>query len=144
MLVPVSGLPDRSPAQKRRSFLVLVLALAVGVAVVAFALARGGGDGTSGASPSSSDATTSPAEVTLETACEEIAPDMTFRVDALRRTANRVRDDIAAMQALGNDADAAKATTVAKALERLADAQDSQKGVSRAMRELGQALTSNC
>jgi hypothetical protein len=82
--------------------------------------------------------------VSLQTACGEIPPDQAFRVDALRRTANRVRDDIAAMEAAGNAADAAKATTVAEALERLADAEENQQGVSRATRELGETLVSIC
>ena len=138
-------MPDRSSAQKRRSFVILVVALVVGAAVVAFVLSRGGDDGDGGASGTSTP-TGSPATdvVDLQTACGEIPPDLAFRVDALRRTADLVRADIAAMQAQGNDADAAKATTVVEALERLADAEEDQQGVSGATRELGKTLASVC
>ena len=142
MLLLVSSPLDRTAAQKRRSFVVLVLALIVGVAVAAFALSRGGdGAASSPSTPGGSGATDA---VNLQTACGEIPPDQAFRVDALRRTANLVRDDIAAMEAAGNAADAAKATTVAEALERLADAEENQQGVSRATRELGETLVSIC
>jgi hypothetical protein len=142
MLLPVSATPDRTSAQKRRSFLVLVLVLVAGVAVVAFLLSRGGDGEASGTStPTGSVATD---VVDLQTACGEVPPDQAFRVDALRRTADLVRADIAAMQTQGNDADAAKATTVAEALERLADAEANQQGVSAATRELGQTLASIC
>ena len=70
--------------------------------------------------------------------------DLAFRVDALRRTADLVRADVVAMVAQGNDADAAKATTVVEALEALADAEEEQQGVSRATRELGKTLASVC
>jgi hypothetical protein len=76
--------------------------------------------------------------------CAEIPPDQAFRVDALRRTADRVRAVITDMQEQGNDADAAQATTVVEALERLADAEESQQGVSRATRELGETLVAVC
>ncbi len=140
MLLVMSGPPDRTSVQKRRSFVVLVVALAVAAAVVVFALSRGD-DG--GATPSSA-ASPSPAQVTLQTACGEVAPDMALRVDALRRTAEAVRADIDAMRAQGNTADAAQATLVAVALEHMADAQENQQGVSRATRQLGETLTSIC
>jgi hypothetical protein len=142
MLLRVSAPSDRTSAQKRRSFMVLVLALVAGVAVTAFALSRGG----DGAAPSTSTPPGSGATdvVDLQTACAEIAPDMAFRVDALRRTADLVRADVAAMQAQGSDADAAKATTLAEALERLADAEENQQGVSQATRDLGQTLATVC
>ena len=140
MLLVMSSPPDRTSVQKRRSFVVLVVALAVAAAVVVFALSRGG-DG--GATPSSA-ASASPAQATLQTACGEVAPDMALRVDALRRTAEAVRADIDAMRAQGNTADAAQATLVAVALERMADAQENQQGVSRATRQLGETLTSIC
>jgi hypothetical protein len=142
MLLPVSATPDRTSAQKRRSFLVLVFSLVAGVAVVAFLLSRGGDGGASGTSTPTGSAATD--VVDLQTACGEVPPDQAFRVDALRRTADLVRADIAAMQRQGNDADAAKATTVAEALERLADAEANQQGVSGATRELGQTLASIC
>jgi hypothetical protein len=143
MLLVMSGLPDRTSAQKRRSFVVLVVVLAAAAAVVAFVLSRGDG-GASGAAAPSSAASASPDQVTLQTACGEVAPDMAPRVDALRRTAEAVRADIAAMQAQGDTNDAAQATLVAVALERLADAQDSQQGVSGATRHLGETLASIC
>ena len=138
----MSSLPGRSSSQKRRSFVVVTVALAVGVAAVAFALSRGGDEGPSGTSTPSSGTSVPPDQVTLQTACEEIAPDMALRVDALRRTAEAVRADIAAMQAQGNADDAEQATLVAVALENMADAQANQHGVRRATRELGQTLTS--
>ena len=144
MLLGMSGLPDRTSAQKRRSFVVLVVVLAVAAAIVAFALSRGDDGGASGAATPSSAASASPEQVTLQTACGEVAPDMALRVDALRRTAEAVRADIAAMQAQGDTHDAAQATLVAVALERMADAQESQQGVSRATRQLGKTLTSIC
>jgi hypothetical protein len=140
MLLVMSGLPDRTSVQNRRSFVVLVVVLAVAAAVVAFVLSRGGDEG---ATPSSA-ASAPPDQVTLQTACGEVAPDMALRVDALRRTAGAVRADIAAMQTQGNAADAAQATLVAVALERMADAQENQQGVSRATRLLGKTLTSIC
>jgi phosphate uptake regulator len=82
--------------------------------------------------------------VTLQTACGEVAPDMALRVDALRRTAEAVRADIAAMQAQGDTHDVAQATLVAGALERMADAEENQQGVSGATRKLGETLTSIC
>jgi hypothetical protein len=111
-------------------------------AVLAFALSGGGGHGTSGASTPSSDASTS--ALTLQTACAEVAPDMAFRVDALRRAADRIRADIAVMKAQANDAGVARATTIAEALGRLADAENNQPGVSRATQQLGKTLASLC
>lgn len=139
----MSGLPDRSSELKRRSFVILVVALAL-VAVVTFALSRSGGDGASGTSTPSSDASASPGQVTLQTACGEVAPDMALRVDALSRTAEAVRADIATMETQGNTDDAEQATLVAVALENMADAQENQQGIRRAMRELGDTLTSIC
>jgi hypothetical protein len=144
MLLVMSGLPDRTSAQKRRSFVVLVVVLAGAAAVVAFVLSRGDDGGTSGAGTPSSTAATSPDQVTLQTACGEVAPDMALRVDALRRTAEAVRADIAAMQAQGDTHDVAQASLVAVALERMADAQENQQGVSGATRHLGETLTSIC
>jgi type IV secretory pathway TrbL component len=117
--------------------------LAMAAAAVAFALSRGDGGGASGAATPSS-ATASPGQVTLQTACGEVAPDMALRVDALRRTAEAVRADIAAIQAQGDTRDAEQATLVAVALERMADAQENQQGVSLATRQLGETLTSIC
>jgi hypothetical protein len=140
----MSTTPDPAASQKRRSFLVLVAALIVGVAVVAFVLWRGD----EGAAPSTSTpgATGSAAAgaVTLQTACAEIAPDMGIRVDALRRTAELVRADIVTMQQAGNTTDAEQAIKVADALDAAAVAEDTQKGVRRATRELGQTLASIC
>ena len=142
MLLVMSGPPDRTSAQKRRSFVVLVVVLAGAAAVVAFAVSRGDDEGASG-TPSSA-ASASPDQVTLQTACGEVAPDMALRVDALRRTAEAVRSDVAAMQAQGNTHDAEQAILVAVALEHMADAQEQQQGVSRATRQLGKTLTSIC
>jgi hypothetical protein len=140
----MSGLPDHT-AQRRRSFVILVVALAVAAAVVAFALSRGGGDdGASGTSTPSSDASASPGEVTLQIVCGEVAPDMALRVDALRRTADAVRADIATMESQGDTDGAEQATLVAVALENMADAQEDQRGVRRATRELGETLASVC
>jgi hypothetical protein len=69
---------------------------------------------------------------------------MPNRVDALQRTAEAVRADIAAMEAQGNTSDAAQATLVAVALENMAQAQLLQQGVDRATRELGETLSSIC
>jgi hypothetical protein len=132
----------RSPAQKRRSFLILVAALVVAAIAVTFVLSRGGDDA---GSPSPSDGpSASSGQVTLATACAEIAPDMPNRVDALQRTAEAVRADIAAMQAQGNTSDAEQATLVAVALEDMAQAQLTQQGVDRATRKLGRTLLSVC
>ncbi len=140
----MSAIPDPAAAQKRRSFLVLVVVLIVAVAVVAFALGRSG-DGTESSTPTpGAGGSAAAGAVTLRTACAEIAPDMAFRVDALRRTAGLVRADIATMQQAGNAADAAQATKVAEALDAAAAAVNSQKGVRRATRELGQTLASIC
>lgn len=142
MLPLMSGMPERSPAQKRRSFLILVAALVVAAIAVTFVLSRGGGDA---ASPSPSTSTSaSPGQATLSTACAEIAPDMPNRVDALQRTAEAVRADIATMEAQGNTSDAEQATLVAVALENMAQAQLTQQGVDRATRELGETLSSIC
>jgi hypothetical protein len=144
MLLAMSGLPDRSSTQKRRSFVILVVALAVAAAVVTFALSRGGGDPASGTTTPSSEPSASPGLVTLQDACGEVVPDMALRVDALRRTAEDVRADIAAMESQGNTDDAEQATQVAVALENMADAQENQQRVRRATRELGETLTSIC
>jgi transposase-like protein len=69
---------------------------------------------------------------------------MPNRVDALQRTAEAVREDIASMQAQGNTTDAEQATLVAVALENMARAQLLQQGVDRATRELGETLSSIC
>jgi hypothetical protein len=140
----MSVTPDPSASQKRRSFLVLVAALIVGVAVMAFVLGRGD-DGAVPSTPTpGASGSAATGAVTLRTACAEIPPDMAFRVDSLRRTAELIRADVVTMQQAGNTADAAQATKVADALDALAVAEDSQKGVSRATRELGQTLTSIC
>jgi hypothetical protein len=131
----MSATTDLAASQKRRSFLMLVVALIAAVAVVGIGL---GGRQTPGAGGSAAGA------VTLQTACAEIAPDMAFRVDALRRTAGLVRADVVTMQRVGNTADAARATKVADALEAAAVAEDSQRGVRRATRELGLTLASIC
>lgn len=131
----MSATTEIAASQKRRSFLMLVVALTAGVAVVAIGL---GGTPTPAAGGSAAGA------VTLQTACAEIAPDMAFRVDALRRTAGLVRADVVTMQQAGNAADAAQATKVSDALEAAAVAEDSQKGVRRATRELGLTLASIC
>jgi hypothetical protein len=128
---------------KRRSFLVFVIALVVVAAVVAFVISRSGDD-KAGPSTPSAGVSASAGAVTLQTACAEVAPDMAFRVDALTRTAQAVRADIATMQAQGNTEDARQATRVAVALEKLADAEDKQQGVDRATRELGDTLSSIC
>ena len=94
MLPGMSDLPARSSAQKRRSFLILVAALVVAAIAVTFVLSRGGDDDAASPSPSTS-TSASPGQVTLATACAEIAPDMPNRVDALQRTAEAVRADIA-------------------------------------------------
>ena len=142
MLRGMSDPPARSSAQKRRSFLILVTALVVAAIAVTFVLSLGDDDV---ASPSPSISTSaSPGQVTLSTACAEIAPDMPNRVDALQRTAEAVRADIATMQAQGNTSDAAQATLVAVALENMAQAQLTQQGVDRATRELGETLSSIC
>lgn len=140
----MSATPDPAASQKRRSFLVLVVALIVGVAVVAFVLWRGGDGAVSGTPTPGAGGSTVVGSVTLQTACAEIAPDMAFRVDALRRTAALVRADIVTMQQAGTTADAARATKIADALDTAAVAVDSQKGVHRATRELGQTLASIC
>lgn len=144
MLPVMSSLPDRSSEQKRRSFVILVVALVVVAAAVAFVISRGGDDEAAGTSTPSSGASASPGQVTLQTACAEIAPDMAQRVDALRRTAEAVRADIATMETQGNTVDAEQATHVAVALENVADAEENQQGVRRATRELGDALASIC
>ena len=142
MLPGMSDVPARSSAQKRRSFLILVAALVVAAIAVTFVLSRGDDDDAL-PSPSSSPSA-SPGQVTLATACAEIAPDMPNRVDALQRTAEAVRADIEAMQAQGNTSDAEQATLVAVALENMARAQLLQQGVERATRELGETLSSIC
>jgi hypothetical protein len=136
--------PDPPSERKRRSFVILVVTLAVAAGVLAFALSREGDAEVSGTSSPSSDATASPGQVTVQTACGEVAPDMALRVDALRRTAETVRADIAAMESQGNTDDVAEATQVAVALENMADAQENQQGVRRATRELGETLASIC
>jgi len=138
------SLPDPPSERKRRSFVILVVTLAVAAGVLAFALSREGDGEVSGTSSPSSDATASPGQVTVQTACGEVAPDMALRVDALRRTAETVRADIAAMESQGNTDDVAEATQVAVALENMADAQENQQGVRRATRELGETLASIC
>ena len=115
----------------------LVIVLAVAAAILVFAFSRGNDGQASGSTTPSSAGSASPGQVTLQTACAEVAPDMALRVDALRRTAEAVRADIAAMQAQGDTHDAAQATLVAVALERMADAQETQQGVSGATRHLG-------
>jgi hypothetical protein len=144
MLPGMSDLPARSSAQKRRSFLILVAVLVVAVFVVTFVLSLGGDDAASPSPSSSATATASPGQVTLATACAEVAPDMPNRVDALQRTAEAVRADIAAMRAQGNTTDAEQATLVAVALENMAQAQLLQQGVDRATRALGETLSSIC
>ena len=139
----MSDLPARSSVQKRRSFLILVVALVVAAVAVTFVLSRGGGGDDATSSPSSSESA-SPGQVTLATACAEIAPDMPNRVDALQRTAEAVRADIDTMEAQGNTSDAEQATLVAVALENMAEAQLTQHGVDRATRELGETLSTVC
>lgn len=125
--------------------MILVVVLVVSAAIVVFALSQGGDDeGASGTSTPSSEASGSPGQVTLQTACGEVAPDMALRVDLLRRTAEAVRADIATMQTQGNTDDAQQATQVAVALENMADAQENQQGVRCATRELGETLASIC
>lgn len=143
MLLGMSGLPDPSSTQKRRSFGILMGALVVVAIAVILVISRGGDDGESAGSPTPS-ASVSNGAVTLQTACAEVAPDMALRVDALRRTAEAVRADIATMGSQGNTADAEQATQVAVALENMADAQERQQGVRRATRELGATLSSVC
>lgn len=143
MLPAMSSLRDSSSTQKRRSFVIFVVALAVAAAVLSFALSRGGGEA-SGPPTQSPGASASPGQVTLQTACGEVAPDMALRVDALRRTAEAVRADIAAMKTQGDTDDAEQATLLAVALENMADAQEKQRGVRRATRELGETLASIC
>jgi septal ring factor EnvC (AmiA/AmiB activator) len=140
----MSDLPARSSAQKRRSFLILVAALVVAAIAVTFVLSRGGDDAALPSPSTSTSASSSSDEVTLATACSEIAPDMPNRVDALQRTAEAVRADIATMEAQGNASDAEQATLVAVALEDMAQAQLTQQGVDRATRELGETLSSIC
>ena len=135
----MSDLPARSSTEKRRSFLILVAVLVVAAVVVTLVLSRGGDDDAASPSPTSSPSA-SPGQVTLATACAEIAPDMPNRVDALQRTAEAVRADIATMQAQGNAGDAAQATLVAVALEDMARAQLTQQGVERATRKLGETI----
>ena len=143
MLPGMSDQPVRSPDEKRRSFLILVVVLVVAAIAVTFVLSRGGDDDAASPSPSTSPPV-SPGQVTLATACAEIAPDMPNRVDALQRTAEAVRADIATMQAQGNTSDVHQATLVAVALENMARAQLLQQGVDRATRELGETLSSIC
>ncbi len=143
MLPGMSDQPVRSSAEKRRSFLILVVVLVVAAIAVTFVLSRGGDDDAASPSPSTSPPV-SPGQVTLATACAEIAPDMPNRVDALQRTAEAVRADIATMQAQGNTSDVEQATLVAVALENMARAQLLQQGVDRATRELGETLSSIC
>lgn len=143
MLPGMSDLPAHSSAQKRRSFVILVAALVVVAVAVAVVLSLGDDEAPAAPSPSAA-ATPSAGQVTLATACAQVAPDMPNRVDALQRTAEAVRADIAAMEAEGNTADAEQATLVAVALENMAVAQLTQEGVDRATRELGRTLLSVC
>jgi hypothetical protein len=136
--------PDPIALQKRRSFLVLVSCLIVGVAIVAFVVGRGNGGAAPGTLSPGASASTSASAVTLQTACAEIPPDMAFRVDALRRTAELVRGDAATMQQTSDTSGAAQATKVADALDAAAEAEDAQKGVRRATRQLGETLASIC
>ena len=69
---------------------------------------------------------------------------MPNRVDALQRTAEAVRADIATMESQGSTSDAEQATLVAVALENMALAQLTQQGVERATRELGETMLSVC
>ena len=140
----MSAVPDPAASQKRRSFLMLVAALILGVAVVAFFLGRGDDGAVSGSRTPSATRSIGTGAVTLQTACAEIAPDMALRVDALRRTSELVRGDIVTMQQTGNTDDAAQATKIADALDAVATAEDTQKGVRRATRELGQTLAAIC
>ncbi|MGH2595876.1 MAG: hypothetical protein ACRDH7_07925 [Actinomycetota bacterium] len=140
----MSATPDPAASKKRRSFLVLVATLIVGVAVVVVILGRGDDAAVSNTPTPGASGSSAAGAVTLQTACAEIAPDMAFRVDALRRTASLVRADVATMQQAGNTADAAQATKIADALDAAAAAENSQKGVRRATRELGQTLASIC
>jgi hypothetical protein len=144
MLLAMSASPDPAASQKRRSFLVLVAALIVAVAIAAFVLRRGDDGAVSSTPTPGASGSAAAGAVTLQTACAEIAPDMAFRVDSLRRTAELVRADIVTMQQAGNAADAVQATKVADALDAAAAAVNSQKGVRRATRELGQTLASIC
>ncbi len=144
MLPRMSDPPARSSAEKRRSFLILVVVLVVAAIAVTFVLSRGGDDAASPPPSSSTSPSASPGQVTLATACAEVAPDMPNRVDALQRTAEAVRADIATMEAQGNTSDAQQATLVAVALEHMARAQLLQQGVDRATRELGETLSSIC
>jgi hypothetical protein len=144
MLLVMSSLPDRSSEQKRGSFVILLVVLVVVAITVAFVISSSGDDEVGGASTPSSGVSASAGAVTLQTACAEIAPDMALRVDALTRTAEAVRADIATMRGEGNLVDAEQATQVAVALENLAGAEKDQQGVSRATRELGHTLSSNC
>jgi hypothetical protein len=140
----MSATSDPAASTKRRSFLVLVATLIVGVAIVVVVLGRGDDAAVSNTPTSGANGSPAGGAVTLQTACAEIAPDMAFRVDALRRTAELVRADVATMQQAGNTVDAAQATKIADALDAAAAAENSQKGVRRATRELGQTLASIC
>ncbi len=142
MLPGMSVVTGRTPEAKRRSFAALMITLVVIAIAVAFVLSRGGDDDASGAPTPSSSA--SAGAVTLETACGEVAPDMPLRVDALRRTAEAVRADIAAMESQGDTAGAEQATLVAEALENMAVAQENQEGVQEATAALGETLASVC
>lgn len=144
MLLPMSATTDPAASQKRRSFLALIAVLIAGVAVAAFVLGRGDHARVPSTPTPGVSGSAAAGAVTLQTACAKIAPDMALRVDALRRTAELVREDAASMQQAGDTFDAAQATKVADALDAVAEAEDTQKGVRRATRDLGQTLAAVC
>ena len=144
MLPGMSAVTGRTPEAKRRSFAILMITLVVIAIAVAFVISRGGDDGAAVSPTPSTSTSTSAGAVTLETACGQVAPDMPLRVDALRRTAEAVRADIAAMESQGNSADAEQATLLAEALENMAVAQEDQEGVQEATAALGETLATIC
>jgi hypothetical protein len=117
----------------------------IGVAVVAVLVIAGlwlwlgpNGSSTPPASPTGSPTVT--AAQALSNLCHDIPIDQNLRVDALRRTADKVRQDAKDLRAAGNTDAARKAVAVATAMDNMADTLNSHGDTTADTQALSSAI----
>ena len=117
----------------------------IGVAVVAVLAIAGlwlllGHKGSSTTPPSSTGSPTVTAAQALSNLCHDIPIDQNLRVDALRRTADKVRQDAKDLRAAGNTDAARKAVAVAVAMDNMADTLNSHGDTTEDTQALSSAI----
>jgi hypothetical protein len=145
---PPATTPPASPSRPSRSLPGVdrvSVGVMVAVAVVAVIAIAGlwfllGHKGSSTAPPSTTGSPAITATQALSNLCHDIPIDQNLRVDALRRTADQVRQDAKDLHAAGNTDAARKAVAVAVAMDNMADTLNSHGDTTADTQALSSAI----